>query len=139
MHGVDDNCYAPGEQICGDLKELGWVVFRGVQIDEKTKDDFHLVANIGTKEWFGHWHPASTGPARKMKYKASSVRPTIRKNENLLQFQTNIEKMLNTMIVTKDMPKDASYKLGKINMLMSNGIDNNNGQPQKAYPTRFSL
>ena len=47
--------------------------------------------------------------------------------------------MLDTMIVTKDMPKDTSYTLGKINMLMNNDIDNNNGQPQKSYPPRLSV
>ena len=66
-----------------------------------------------------------------MRYKASSVRPTIYKNANVLQFQTNIEKMMNTMIVTKDIPKDTIYKPGKINTLMNNDIDNKDRQPQK--------
>ena len=47
--------------------------------------------------------------------------------------------MLNTVRVTKDMPKDTNYKHGEINMLMNNDIDNNYGQPQKSYLPRLSV
>ena len=72
-----------------------------------------------------------------MKYKVYSIRPTIWNNANLLQLQTKIEGMFNTLIVTTDMPNDTSYQLEKINMLTNDDIDNNDGQPQKSYPPRL--
>ena len=69
---------------------------------------------MSTRGWFGYWYLASTGHARKMKYKVSTIRPTTWKNTKLPHFQTKIEKMLNTLIVTTDMPKEISYKPGKL-------------------------
>ena len=33
---IEPNSYVPDERIIGDLEELGWVVVRGVRINEST-------------------------------------------------------------------------------------------------------
>ena len=47
LRGISPNSYVPGERIIGDLEELGWMVVRGVRIDEPTYNSINGVAHMG--------------------------------------------------------------------------------------------
>ena len=50
LREVPINSYSPGERIIGDLTTLGWVVVRGVRIDESTYRAIYDVCKCGKKQ-----------------------------------------------------------------------------------------
>ena len=70
LRSINDLSNLPGEKLIGDLKNLGWVVVRGVRIDSATDKEIDNVSNMRNITWGGTWHPTSAwGNTRLMKYK----------------------------------------------------------------------
>ena len=47
LRGIGPNGYSTGERIIGNIETLGWVVARGVQIEEPSYKEIKRVARLG--------------------------------------------------------------------------------------------
>ena len=73
LRGISPQSYVPGERIIGDLEELGWIVVRGVRINEPTYESINDVSQLVRgwgKAWFNVQNNQTT---RVMKYKHTST------------------------------------------------------------------
>ena len=55
LRGVPPTSFVPGERIIGDLEELGWMVVRGVRINDDTYESINNVSQLGRghgRSWF---------------------------------------------------------------------------------------
>ena len=72
LRGIPFNSYNPGDVIFGDMKELGWVVVKGLRIDDGTYTKINDIARKG-RGHDGTWHSIEDrGNNRQMKYKHTS-------------------------------------------------------------------
>ena len=57
LRGIGPNSYCPGEIIIGDLDELGWMIVRGVIIDEPPYKEINAIGKLGCSGWGATWYP----------------------------------------------------------------------------------
>ena len=118
--------YVVGDRILGDLETLGWVVLRGVEVTESISTKIDEIIDSGK------WHSISTEKNRQMKYNHTSRISKKWQNEELVQFQADIERKLLSFL-KKD---DTTYCIGKFNVLRNNGIIETDQDPHYDYPPR---
>ena len=53
LRGIGPNSHSPCERIIGDLDELGWMLVRGVRIDELTFKEIKGMTSMGRTAWGG--------------------------------------------------------------------------------------
>ena len=133
LRGISPQSYIPGKRIIGDLKELGWMVVRGVRLDEPTYESIKGVSYIG-RGWHGTWHPVqSDGSKRVMRYKHTTSPPTQWSSGLLNRFTEE----LTTSVIIKINPNQ-KYRIGKFNLLKNDGYIHHDQQPHNDYPSRMS-
>ena len=132
LRGIPPTSYSPGERIIGDLEELGWIVVRGVRIDDDTYESINNVSQSGRRE-DGTWFPVqSDGQARKMKYKHTAS-PHTRWSADV-HLRTFTEQ-LTTSVINKINPNE-QYQIGKLNLLKNTNHIYHDQMPHKDYLPR---
>ena len=128
--------YAPGDRIIGCLEELGWVVIRGIRIDNPTYEAINTIAESGhngrvtkTPYWTSIEDRNSN---RVMKYKHNS-NPHVNwsKDKNCSHFLKEIK----TNLLDKTL-KGGNYIIGKLNLTKNNGDVPTDQQAHTDYQPR---
>lgn len=102
LTNIPPRSYNSGERIFGDLKELGWVVVRGVRVDEPTYHAIEEEARRG-RGANGTWHPIEDeSNNRKMKYRHSSVFQNKWTCGKRKEFIDGVSDVLNTFMQSRD-------------------------------------
>lgn len=136
LSGVSRHSYNPGDRIIGCLEELGWVVIRGIRVQDDTYESIDTIANSGyhgrvTKT--PYWTSIEErNNKRVMKYKHSST-PHVNweKDAHCSNFLGDIKtKLLDNIL------KGGNYIIGKFNLLKNNGVVPTDQQAHTDYPPR---
>ena len=102
LSNIPPRSYLAGERIFGDLKELGWLVVRGVRVDEPTYHAINEEARRG-RAANGKWNPIEdNGNNRKMKYKHTSVFNNQWLEGKRKEFIDGVTDVLNTIMQNRD-------------------------------------
>ena len=133
LSDIPAGSYRPGDRIIGDLKELGWVVVRGVRVDEPTYHAIEQEARRG-RGADGTWNPIEDyGNNRKMKYKSTSVFQNKWLEGKRREFIESVGEVLNIFMQSRENNiyehyHDASvalnppkYVIRKFNLLKNDG------------------
>ena len=112
--------YSPGQRIIGCLEELGWVVIRGIIIEETTYETINTIANSehnGRATKAAYWTSIEErNNKRVVKYKHNS-NPHVNwsKDKNCSIFLEEIKAKLDQIL------KGGNYVIGKFNLIINNG------------------
>ena len=111
-----------GQVITGDLKELGWGIFRSACVSYTAETKITEICNTAKK-----WIPIERH--RVMKYDASSsFRPVAWEHSSLVQ----MSKDLKQFILNKALPS-VYYNIDKFNVLKNTGIIEEDQEPHFDY------
>ena len=124
---VTDDQYRSGEIIAGGLDTYGWVVVRGVIIDNDAKQEINAIAERR------EWHCIESGQSkRKMKYNLNS-KPPLRRwgSKKMTAFKNDIKKLNLDKVLENE-----KYMIGKFNLLKNDGHIPYDQDPHYDYPRR---
>ena len=127
---VPEQSYITGDLIVGDIDLYGWVVLRGVKLNNATKQAFERVSTEGRGQ-NGTWHPVERQANRQMKYTHSCQPSTLWQMHELSLFRNKMDNLLALVF-----PGTMQYTLGKYNLLRNEGIIYDDQVPHSDYHAR---
>ena len=138
LRGIQPTSYSPCDRIIGDLKMLGWEVFRSPRVSAKMEEDIIQISKLGNG-WDGRWYAVDVnGPNRMMKYKPSSKLPSDWDTGLPALFKKNIRNLLIEKVLNKR-DNDLVYMIGKFNILKNAGLIGYDQMPHTDYPPRLMM
>ena len=131
LRDIPPNSYCPGDRITGDLDEYGWMVVRGVRMNENMYEAMDMVKSFGRKskavkvpQWYSI---EDRNNNRVMKYNhISPIHDVWYSDPDLNMFiaQLQNEVIKKALSPDKRFPtyrEKADYVIGKFNLLMNRG------------------
>ena len=136
LRGVLPHSFAPGDRIIGCLKELGWVVIRGIRVQEKTYEAINTIADSGyngnatNKPYWTSIEDRNS--KRVMKYKHNSTPHVMWSTDKRC---SDLLGEIKTELLDKHL-EGANYIIGKFNLLKNNGDVPTDQQAHTDYQPR---
>ena len=121
--------YAVGEKILGDLDTCGWVVMRGVSVNDNMQDKMTAIAMKGK------WKSISKERHRLTKYNYQSKIPLTWNDVDLISFRSQIE----TRVLSKLPFLHTPYCIDKFNLLVNGSLIEDDQDPHFDYPPKVLL
>lgn len=147
LRDIPANSYQSGDYIIGDLDEYGWMVVRGICVtDEQYKaiDRISTFGKQGRPTKTPMWHSIEERTNnRVMKYNhLSKPHDEWKNNPHTASFLSDLEKIVlgKALKIDKKRPtprEEATYTIGKYNLLLNKGFIGVDQQAYTDYPSRI--